>query len=214
MSKRNIIIIAAVALALLAADLPAAQAAKKTQLILRAGYNLFQSSGSDSDYVAGENDFPVTPAYGAAVAGLGISVSRSKSMAFGLDVRYGLAGQVDLRDPSDGEVVRVDTPKSLLAVVGITRFIELSGRLRLALTLGAGGEYLMGGDQEFISALGNKIAIPSPEKPFSPLAAVGAGVRAMLSDSLGLALEVQGAYIFRQTAQLLITPSLGLVLEL
>jgi hypothetical protein len=214
MSKKNIIVIAAVALALLAADLPAAQTAKKTQLILRAGYNLFQSSGSDGDYVAGENDFPATPAYGAAALGLGISVSRSQGMAFGVDVRYGLAGQVDLRDPSDGEVVRVDAPKSLLAVVGITRFIGLSSRLQLALSLGAGAEYLMAGDQEFISAWGNKIVIPSPEKPFSPLAAVGAGIRAMLSDSLGLAVEVQGAYIFRQAAQLLITPSLGLVLEL
>lgn len=214
MSKRNVIVIAAAALALLAADLPAARAAKKTQLILRAGYNLFQSNGSDGDYVAGENDFPVTPAYGAAALGLGIHFSRSQSMAYGLDVRYGLAGQVDLRDPSDGEVVRVDTPKSLLAVAGITRFIELSGRLRLALSLGAGVEYLTAGDQEFISALGNKIVIPSPEKPFSPLAAIGAGLRATLNDSLGLAMEVQGAYIFRRSAQLLITPSLGLVLEL
>ena len=214
MSKRNFIVIAAVALALLAADLPAARTAKKTQLILRAGYNLFQSNGSDGDYVAGENDFPVTPAYGAAALGLGISASRSKSMAFGLDVRYGLAGQVDLRDPSDGEVVQADTPKSLLAVAGITRFFELSSRLQLALTLGAGAEYLMAGDREFVSALGNKIVIPAPEKPFSPLAAVGAGVRARLSDTLGLALEVQGAYILRQNAQLLITPSLGLVLEL
>lgn len=215
MRKIHPLAIAAIAVMLLAAaDLAAARPANKTQLILRAGYNMFQSCGSDTDYIAGENDFPVTPAYQAAALGVGLSFSRSQGMAYGVSLSYGLAGQVDLRDPSDGETVRADTPKSLLAVIGATRFIELSRQVRLALSLGAGAEYRMASHLEFISSLGNKIVIPAPEKPFSPLAAVGAGVRYRLSDSLGVALEVQGTYIFRDSAQLLITPYVGLVLEL
>jgi hypothetical protein len=203
---------AVIAVLLLAAgDLAAA---KKPQFTLRAGFNMFPSSGSEGDYVAGGNDFPVTPAHQASALGIGLTFSGSSSLAFGVNVSYGLSSRIDLRDPSDGETIRADTPQSLLAVLGVAKGIDLSRRMQLIVSLGVGGEYRMGGDQEFVSQLGNRIVLRSPEKPFSPLAALAAGVHYMFADSLGVALDVQGAYIFRDPAQLLITPSLGLILKL
>jgi hypothetical protein len=85
--------------------------------------------------------------------------------------------------------------------------------LQWFLSVGAGGEYRMADDKEFVSDAGSLIVIQAPEKPFSPLAAAGLGVQYMLSDSLGLSFECQGAYIFKDPAQLLITPVLALVLK-
>ena len=68
-------------------------------------------------------------------------------------------------------------------------------------------------EKEYVSNLGNKIIIAAPEKALSPLAAGGIGLQAMLSRSLGIALDVQGAYILRKTAQILVSPSLALVLK-
>lgn len=212
--KRNACIVMALAAILLAAaaDLAAAPSARKTQFTLRAGLNLFQASGGEGDYVAGANDFPVTPAHQAPAAGIGLTFGGKGSLAFGLDVQYGLAATVDLRDPSDGESIQAETPAGFLAVLRLTQFIPLSQSLRLAVFLGGGGEFRMGGDQEFVSSLGNRIVLEAPEKPFSPLAAAGAALQVQLSPAMGLALELRGAYLFRDPAVLLVTPSLGLVL--
>jgi hypothetical protein len=224
--KKHIAFAVAAILLLAAGNLTAAQtarsakaakkanASKKTRLILRAGLNMFQSSGSDGDYVAGANDFPSTPAYQAPALGIGLAFPSSKSLAFGVNVSYGLSAQVDLRDPSDNETIQAEPPKSLLAVLNVAKTIDLSRQMQLLVSLGAGGEYRMGGEQEFVSSLGNRIVLAAPEKPFAPLAALAAGLHYMIADSLGLALDVQGTYIFRDPSQLLITPSLGLILKL
>ncbi len=192
----------------------AGKTARKKQLILRAGLNMFQSSGSDGDYVAGANDFPVTPSYQAPALGIGLVFPGSKSLAFGVNVSYGLSAQVDLRDPSDGETIQVDPPKSLLAVLSAAKAFDISRQMQLLVSLGAGGEYRMGGDQEIVSSLGSRVILSSPEKPFSPLIALAAGLHYLFTDSLGVALDLQGAYIFRDPSLLLITPSLGLILKL
>jgi len=68
-------------------------------------------------------------------------------------------------------------------------------------------------EKEYVSDLGNKIVVAAPEKTLSPLAAGGIGLQAMLSKSLGFAFDIQAAYIFRKTAQILVAPSLALVLK-
>jgi len=212
--KRNARIVMALAAILLAAaaDLAAASSPRKTQFTLRAGLNLFQASGGEGDYVAGANDFPVTPAHQAPVAGIGLTFGGGGSLALGIDVQYGLAARGDLRDPSDGEVLQADTPAAFLALLRLSKSIPLSPSLRLAVFLGGGGEFRMGGDQEFVSSLGNRIVLEAPEKPFSPLAAAGAVLQVRLSQGFGLAAELRGTYLFRDPSVLLVTPSLGLIL--
>ena len=202
-----------IAMLLAAGNLSAVSAPKKTQLTLSGGFNMFQACGKDSEYVAGENDFPVTPAYKAPELGIGLSFFTSRAFAIGLDVSYGLSAQVDLRDPSDGETIRVDTPKDLVAVLDFCKYFPLGGDMQLFVSAGGGGEYRMVTEKEYISTLGSKIIISKPDKPFSPLAAVGIGFQYMFSDSMGLAVNCRGVYIFRDPAQVLISPALAFVLK-
>lgn len=186
----------------------------KTQFCLRGGLNWFGVNGADSDYEAGKNDFPVTPAYQSPVFGLGFAFFTSRHFAVGLDVRYGFSTPVDLRDPADGETIPVDTPKNLTAVFNLYKHFDFSRRLGFYVSIGGGIENLMVEEKETVSDLGNKIIIAAPEKALSPLAAGGIGLQAMLSRSLGIAFDLQAFYIARKTAQILISPSLALVLKL
>ena len=214
MRKNGTTGVAVIAIMLLAAgSLSADDVFKKTQFTLRAGYGLFQANGDNGDYTPGVNDFPVTPAYSVPVPGIGLAFFTSRSFAVGLNVGYALSGKVDLRDPSDGETVRADTPTSLLAVLSLCRFFPLSRQMELVVSVGGGGEYRMADETEYMSNAGSKIVIAAPEKPFSPLAAAGVGLQYWISSSLALAFECQGVYVFRDPAQVLLSPSLALVLK-
>lgn len=185
----------------------------KKQFCLRGGLGMFSVNGANRDYKAGANDFPVTPAYQSPAFGLSFAIFTSRSFAVGLDVRYGLSASVDLRDPSDEETIPADTPKNLTAVFNLYKYFDFSRRLGFYISIGGGLENLMVAEKEYVSSLGNKIIIAAPAKALSPLAAGGFGLQAMLSNSLGIALDFQAAYILRKTAQILVSPSLALVLK-
>jgi len=212
MKTNKTICVALVVLMLAAIDLAAA-GKKKTSISLLGGLNMFAAIGSDSDYVAGVNDFPVIPSYQAPVLGLRLSFSASRRLAWGLDIRYGLSGTVDRRDPSDNETVSVDTPQNLTALIVVQSFLDLTDQLALIISLGGGGEYRLAEEKVFTSSLGNKIYVGKPEKPFSPLLAGGLGLQYMFGDSFGLVAEGRVAYAVRKPAQMVITPALGLVMR-
>lgn len=186
----------------------------KKQFCLRGGLNMFSANGAESDYKTGTNDFPTTPAYLSSAFGFGFAFFTARSSAFGLDVRYGLSTAVDLRDPADGETIPVDTPKNLTAVFNFYKYFNFAERWEFYVSIGGGIENLMVEEKEYISSLGNKIVIAAPQKTLSPLAAGGIGLQAMLSRSLGIAFDFQADYILRKTKQLLISPSLALVLKI
>jgi hypothetical protein len=183
------------------------------QFSMHGGLNVFAVNGADSDYRAGANDFPVTPAYLAPDFGLGFVYFTSRSFAVGLDMGYTLSASVGLRDPGDGEAIRVRTPQNIAAVLYVFRYLELSRQVRFFVSLGGGAEYRLAEDEEYVSALGSQIIISAPAKPLSPLAAVGVGMQYMFSAALGINLECRASYIFRSPAQLLISPVLALVLK-
>ena len=58
-----------------------------------------------------------------------------------------------------------------------------------------------------------KLTVLNPKGRVWLLVAGGAGLQAMLSRSLGLALDLQAAAIFRKKFQMLASPSLALVLK-
>jgi hypothetical protein len=219
MKKNNLVVFAILAVLMLANGQlmairqPARISFLKHQFCLRGSLNLFAIHGADGDYVAGINDFPTVPAYQSQAFGLGFAIFTSRSFAVGLDVRYGLSAQVDLRDPSDGETIMVDTPNNLSAVFNFYKYFDLSRRLGLVVSLGGGVENLVAEEKEYLSSLGSKIIIARPEKAVSPLAAGGIGLQTMLNRSLGFVFDFQALYIFRKKMQTLFSPSLALVLK-
>jgi hypothetical protein len=224
MKKKTFIILAAMAMLLFAGPglraietaagkKPSGGSFPREQFRLSGGLNMFAASGSNGDYSAGNNDFPVTPACQSPAFGLGFAHFTSRSFAVGLDVGYGFSAAVDLRDPGDGETIQADTPRNLIAVLSIFQYLDLSQQMGLLFSLGGGAEYRMGEDREYGSASGSRIIIGAPTKPLSPLAAVGMGLRCMFSPALGIDLECRAIYIFRDPVQVIISPVLALVLK-
>jgi hypothetical protein len=213
--KKNIFIcVAVLALILTAAgNLSAKNSYKKTQFTVGSGLNLFTATGSDSDYKAGENDFPVTPTYKALACEIGLTFFTSPSFAVGFDFRYGFLANVDLIDPSDKETISVDTPQNLIAALNLYQYFDLSRQMQFFISLGGGAEYLMAKDGEYTGTLGSKIIILAPEKPLSPLAAVGIGLQYLFSAEVGINFEFRATYVFRNPGQLIISPDLALVLR-
>ena len=193
--------------------LPASGQRKKASLELLGGVNLFAASGSDSDYVAGENDFPRSPAYSAPAAGVRAVFLVSPRWAWTIDARYGLSAAIDLRDPSDHETVRVDAPAYLTLVAGGRRFFWLNRSLALCLGAGAGLEYRRVEEKAFFSDLGSKIVISAPERPLSPLLAAGIGLHYEFAEALAVGVECRAAYALREPALLTVTPALVLALR-
>jgi hypothetical protein len=213
--KRNLRVVA-VALAavwLTAGELAAITVPQKKQFILRGGLNLFSACGSAGDYRAGENDFPVTPAFTAPAAGIGLTFFSSPSAAIAFDVAYGASANVDLRDPSDGETIRAATPKSLMASCGLFFYLRLSRRLQFSVSFGAGAEIRMANEEEYVSDLGSRILISAPAPAISPLAVAGIGGQWMISREWAIGLECRAFCFFRGPIQFLVSPALALGLK-
>jgi hypothetical protein len=77
--KKNKLIVAVLISVML---LGAGSLSAKTQLTLRGAYNMFSANDKDTDYKAGENDFPKVPAYKAMAAGIGFQYMFSDSLGF------------------------------------------------------------------------------------------------------------------------------------
>lgn len=203
----------AVLLLLSALLLPAAGQRKKFSLALLGGVNLFAASGSDSDYIAGENDFPRSPAYSAPALGLRAAFLVSPRWAWTIDARCGLAAAIDLSDPSDHETVRVDAPEYLTAVAGGQRLFRLSRSLTLTAAVGAGIEYRLAEEKEFFSDLGSRIIISAPAQPLSGLLAAGIGLQYEFAEALAVGVECRATCTLREPALWAVTPALVLALK-
>jgi hypothetical protein len=209
----SLCVIALSAVWLIAADLAAITVPKKKQLTLRGGLNLFSACGSAGDYRAGENDFPVNPAFMAPAVGIGLTFFSSPSSAIGFDVAYGASATVDLRDPSDGETIRAATPKNLTAACSLLKYLPLSRRLKFSASLGIGAEMRMAKEEEYISDLGSRIIIGAPAPAISPLAVAGIGGQWLASRELVVGLECRAFCFFRGPIQFLVAPALILGLK-
>lgn len=185
----------------------------KRQVCLRGGLNWFSVNGTENDYLAGSNDFPVTPAYQAPAFGFGCAFFFSRSLAVGLDFDYALSTSVALRDPADGETIKADTPAGLVVAINLFQYFDLSREMRWFICLGVGGEYRMAKDREYMTDLGSRILISAPEKQISPLVAAGLGGQYMFFPGMGITLECRAAYVFRDSAQLFISPRMAVVLK-
>jgi hypothetical protein len=213
--KRNLQggVVALAAMWLIAGELAAITVPKKKQFTLRGGLDLFSACGSASDYRPGQNDFPVTPAFAAPAAGIGLTFFSSPSAAIAFDVAYGASVRVDLRDPSDGETIRAAAPKSLMAACSLFHYLRLSRRLQFSVSLGAGAEIRMAKEEEYVSDLGSRILIGAPAPALSPMAVAGIGGQWLASNEMAIGLECRTFCFFRGPIQFLVAPALTLGLK-
>jgi hypothetical protein len=175
----------------------AAGGAERSFLIgVFAGAQRFPAYGSAAEYVRGENDFPVTPAHAAAMAGF--SFGRvSGPFLFELEARWTLPRAVVLNDPSDGDSVSVSTAAHVSMVLNAL-VSPLHGTWRPFVEAGGGVEAVLVRSETVTTAYGYMIDRPALRTAdrFDPEAHLGGGLIVSLGEALALRFGVRAVWIF------------------
>lgn len=163
---------------------------KDFHIFLSGAFSLVQEMGSDSDYVPGENDFPVTPSHSEFGGGIGFMFGLSDNLALKIEGDYLLGAEVEKEDPSDGETYTYKTYDNI-NVLGSLLFM-FGDETKFFISGGAGANILMPyDDKEETGSLGSVIVIQKPDTTVNIMAAAGAGV---LLDAGGLLIKIEGQY--------------------
>lgn len=188
---------AAVFFALSCLTVPAVSAADRPLLLtLSGGIHPVFASGDSDDYLAGTNDFPVTPFHAPAWAGLGLGW-RAGRWLFELEGRWIAPAAVVLEDPSDGDTLALDASPRWILTLGA--FFRLSkGRFQPYLGAAGGVDAARGGEVRAVSRYGYTVVLPAPslKERFSPLLAAGGGILVRISGRLGARLDARYVWVF------------------
>lgn len=166
------------------------------RISLFGGANHHFASGSVDDYIQGENDFPVTPAHRPGMFGL--SYTRLfKQVGIEMDWRYSLPGTVTLEDPSDGDIVEVDTSAHMVVSVNLLLRI-LNGRFTPYLLFGSGADIAFPKTAAYTTSYGYEIVMGETEKKdrIDFEAHIGGGLEFLFTRSVGVRLDVRYSRIF------------------
>jgi hypothetical protein len=167
---------------------------RHVELSVLAGINSHFAYGTAADYVLGQNDFPVTPAHGPLLLGLGAALRWGR---FGIELegRYTRAASVVLTDPSDGDTVAVKTLAHVSGTVSLV-YSPLAGRLRPYLEAGGGLDVVLAKDATYTTRDGYVLDVPAPapKDRFDPEVHAGAGL--FLDFSRGFGLRLDGRYVW------------------
>ena len=156
--------------------------------------NFIGSAGSESDYVVGENEFPIVSSHQNYGAGFGLTVG--KQAFFGIEGHYNLSGKVTLTDPSDNDTVEVDTYKYISGFLTIGFNVVSKRVMRLYINGGGGVIRYLDADEtrSYVSQLGAETDLEPVDKK-TPLSGFGGvGLEIYFSQSGGIFLN--GRYLF------------------
>jgi len=169
--------------------------AQRLQVSLSGGWNRVFEYGSEDDYVLGENDFPVTPAHTPFNFGAALALFFTDKIGVELDGRYALSSKVTLVDPSDQDILEIDSAKHYSITLNfVYRFLE--GRLRPYVLVGGGIDKLLSKEETYISEYGFQIEFLPPEKTIDPIANIAAGVQFFIRSRLGARFDLRYSIIF------------------
>ncbi len=168
----------------------------ETQFHLFGKGNFLSASGTASDYVEGENDFPITASH--QNYGIGFGLTFGQAIFIGFEGHYNFSGKATQTDPSDGDTVEIDTYKYALGLVTLG-FSVVRNRLMKIYLNGGGGfcRYLDTETKSYVSRLGYETIVepPDPRKKSFPAGFGGFGLDLYLSQSSGIMLGVRYLYI-------------------
>jgi hypothetical protein len=163
-------------------------------ILLNGAFSLVQTMGSDSDYIPGENDFPVTPSHSEYGGGLGFMFNLAESLALKVEGEYLLGVEVEKEDPSDGETYTYKTYDNL-NIVGSLLY-TFGEETKFFISAGGGVNILMPyDDKQETGSLGSVILIEKPDTTTNLMAAFGGGIL-LQTGSMIIKIEGQYAMIF------------------
>jgi hypothetical protein len=163
---------------------------KSFYILLNGTFSLAQDIGSDSDYVPGVNDFPVTPSHSEYGGGLGFMFDLSDSIAFKIEGEYLLGADVEKVDPSDGETYTYKTYDNVNVIGSLV--LKFGDETQFFVSGGGGINILLPyADKEETGSLGSIIIVEAPDTTMNPMAAVGAGV---IFNTGSMIVKIEGQY--------------------
>lgn len=190
-------------LALLAALAPGFLRADegRFQVAFQVGVQRHFAYGSETDYVPGENDFPVTPAHNASVFALSMSYAFKPWLALEYDGRFIGAAKLALSDPSDGDVLRCRSNRHFSFALGLV-FRAPRGRLRPYVAVGGGLDRLEAKEETVVSDHGYEIYLAAPPESelIAPLIQLGGGVEVGVFKMIGIRLDGRYAIVLADAA--------------
>lgn len=169
--------------------------AKRLQISLFGGASRVLAYGSEADYAAGINDFPLTPAHTPMTAGLGLGFALTGSLRAEIRGEYALGSDLTLSDPSDGDRVTVPSAKHLSFSLNMV-WSPFSGKLAPYLIAGGGADKMMAESASYLSAYGYQITFDSPARSLDFFVGAGAGLQWSVLPSLGVFIEARGRLLF------------------
>jgi hypothetical protein len=174
----------------------AAAADKSFSLGVFGGMQRFPAYGNAAEYIRGENDFPVTPAHAAGLAGFSFGRAAGPFL-FELEARWTFPRAVVLTDPSDGDSVSVSAAAHVSAVLNAL-YSPFPGAWRPYVEAGGGVDAVLARSETVTTAYGYVIDRPALRTAdrFDPEAHLGGGIIVSLGAALALRLDVRVAWIF------------------
>lgn len=170
---------------------------EKYQLFVFGGMHSIFEYGSEDDYLLGENDFPVTPAHSPACFGASFAYFFTNKIGIELDGKYILPYKLTLKDPSDGDTIKINTSKRFSLSLNFI-YQLLNGKVSPFLVLGGGIDKLIAKDETYTSELGYEVALLAPEKTIDPFVQAGGGIEYFVSEAFGIKLDVRYVLLFSE----------------
>ena len=188
-------------------------------LTLFGSYHSFLSSGSATDYVVGENEFPITDSHGCFGVGLSFNKKINASFSYGIEAGYNLKSTAFIRDPSDNDSVEIDTYQHILVFGTIGyRFLERliqGNKISCFVRAGAGIYYLPDkmSTETYTTKYNHLIEIEPTDKRAGFAGFAGAGVAITVYRNFGIVLSGRYLYIASQQKQSAIVGRLGFLIS-
>lgn len=164
---------------------------KRLHFVVTGMFYQQMQMGSDSDYLPGENDFPVTPSFTGFGLGLGFLMDISKKFALQVSADYVFGGEVQKIDPSDSEFFLYKTYNTANFLA--SGVLKLNSRkIQSFLTAGGGLSMLLPyDDSEDTGSTGSIVLVEAPDKKTYPMLMLGGGVMIRLKSAGFLKIELQ-----------------------
>jgi outer membrane protein W len=168
---------------------------KRLQLSILAGIHKVSGYGSQEDYRAGENDFPVMPSHQPSCLGISFAYSLTKKAVIELAGRYYFSSTVTLEDPSDQDTLEVNSAKHFSVTANF--IYRLSGKtFSPFLAVGGGIDNLLVKDETYTSGYGYEIEFLAPEKKTDLVFNLGGGIQYSFSPGFGMVMDVRYVIVF------------------
>jgi len=175
----------------------------KVQFTAFGGFNHHFEYGSVEDFESGYNNFPVMPSHFPGNFGAAFAYHPLSWLGVEYDMRMTLRTDVTLTDPSDGDLLTIQTPKHFAITLSLL-FQPFRGRISPYLLVGGGLDRIIVEDEVYISEFDFEIVMPAPpeDERVDPLIQAGAGINFQVYGNFGLRFDVRYLRIYDEPRSL------------